>query len=109
MAPQAIRNGEGHLPVAPSAKLPFYNPVHADRVASLFHVKNYRVAIIAIQPQGVGGMGEYSVGEGVVPADTKQDIQIQNGVGCCGTRVEGGLGAQEAASNGLDPIDISRI
>ncbi len=64
------------------------------------------MAIITVQPQGMGCMGKNNVGEGVAFADTKQDIKIQHGVRNFGIWVKGGLGPKQPVFYGLDPINI---
>ena len=77
MTPETVLERKGHLPMASPTKLAFNNVLHAYRIGSLLHYKNSGVAILAIQPEGMGKMGKDDIRYRIGDAGFKNDVQIQ--------------------------------
>jgi len=89
MTAETVGEGKGHDAVTPPAIFPLDDAVHADRIGALFHNKYGRMAIVAIEPHGMGRVGEDDIRDRIGFPDLKNDVQVQDGAGGFAGRLQG--------------------
>src|ERR1700693_5370965 len=108
MASAAIKEGKRDLSVASAAELPLKYFVHGDRVCAGFRDENRRVAIVTIEPLGMGKVRKNDIVQREPAVDFKNDIQVKRGrYRGFNFRVERFFRADRALLKRGHPVDVT--